>query len=161
MEDTSFPAASAARRVAASAALAVRTGLSDALLERVVREFYGAARQDPLLGPVFARITAWEPHIARIADFWSSVALQTGRYHGTPMEAHLPLGLTPAHFARWLALWEETVVALCPPEGAALLADRARRIAGSLGHAIAIRAGELPALRPASPTKASGAGGRA
>jgi hemoglobin len=149
MADTTFAAASeptdlAARRAAATAAIAAHTGLDDALLERVVREFYAAARQDPLLGPVFARVAAWETHIARISAFWSSVALQTGRYHGAPMEAHLPLALTPAHFARWLALWEATVTALCPPEGAALLIGRARRIAESLSHAIAVRAGALP-----------------
>ena len=138
----------AARRAAATAAITARTGLDEALLERVTRAFYDRARRDPLLAPVFDRVTAWEPHIARISAFWSSVALQTGRYHGAPMEAHLPLGLTPAHFARWLALWEETVAALCPPEGAALLTARARRIADSLGHALAVRAGLLPAPRP-------------
>lgn len=137
----------AARRAAATAAIMQRTGLDEALLERVVRAFYGRARQDALLGPVFARVADWEEHIARIAAFWSSVALQTGRYHGTPMEAHLPLGLTPAHFDRWLALWEATVTALCPPEGAVLLLERARRIADSLRHAIAVRAGILPPLR--------------
>jgi len=145
----------AARRAAATAAITDRTGLDEALLERVVRTFYDRARRDPLLGPVFDRVTAWEPHIARISAFWSSVALQTGRYHGTPMEVHLPLDLTPAHFARWLALWEETVQALCPPEGAALLTDRARRIADSLGHAIAVRSGRLPPRRPGA-TTASG-----
>ena len=144
MQETSL----AARRAAATAAIAARTGLDEALLERVVREFYGEARLDPLLGPVFARVTEWEPHIARIAAFWSSVALQTGRYHGQPMEAHLPLGLTPAHFARWLALWEATCRRLCPEDGAGLLIDRARRIADSLGHALAVRAGTLPPLRP-------------
>jgi hemoglobin len=152
MNDTSL----AARRAAATEEIAARTGLDEALLERVVREFYGAARQDPLLGPVFARITEWEPHIARIAAFWSSVALQTGRYHGQPMEAHLPLGLAPTHFARWLALWEATCRRLCPePAGAELLVDRARRIADSLGHALAVRSGALPPVRPraAGPTQ--------
>ena len=147
MSNTVLPSAAelAARRAAATAEIATRTGIDEALLERVVRRFYGAARQDALLGPVFDRVTDWETHIARISAFWSSVALQTGRYHGAPMEAHLPLGLTPAHFARWLALWEETVATLCTPEGAALLAERARRIADSLGHAVAVRAGVLPA----------------
>lgn len=122
-------------------------GLDEALLERVVREFYGAARQDPLLGPVFARVTDWEHHIAQISAFWSSVALRTGRYQGNPMGAHLPLALTPAHFARWLELWKATTSALCPPEGAALLLDRAHRIAESLQHAFAVRSGQLPPLR--------------
>lgn len=147
MENTSLSLAE--RRAAATAAIAARTGLDEALLEQVVRRFYGTARHDPLLAPAFARVADWEPHIERISAFWSSVALQTGRYHGAPMEAHLPLALTPAHFARWLTLWEQTVAELCPPEGAALLIDRARRIADSLGHAIAVRAGELPAPQPA------------
>jgi hemoglobin len=142
MTDTSLSPAE--RRAAASAAVAARTGLDEALLERVVRAFYGTARHDPLLAPAFARITDWEPHIERISAFWSSVALQTGRYRGAPMEAHMPLALAPAHFARWLALWEQTVAALCTPEGADLLTDRARRIADSLGHALSVRAGELP-----------------
>jgi hypothetical protein len=37
----------------------------------------------------------------------------TGRYPGNPMAAHLPLGLGPAHFARWLALFEATARAEC------------------------------------------------
>ncbi len=135
-------------------------GLDEALLERVVREFYGTARQDPLLGPVFARVTDWEHHIAQISAFWSSVALRTGRYQGNPMGAHLPLALTPAHFARWLELWEATTGALCPPEGAALLLDRAHRIADSLQHALAVRNGELPPLR-VRPRTPAGAGGPA
>src|SRR5690242_8598698 len=114
------------------------SGLDEALLERVVRRFYATAREDALLGPVFARVADWEAHVGRIVAFWSSVALRSGRYRGQPMEAHLPLGLAPAHFARWLALWEENARTLCPPEGAALLVDRARRIAESLQHAIAV-----------------------
>jgi hemoglobin len=167
MEDTNStlqagPDTAAARRAAACAALAARTGLDEVLLGRVVRAFYGTARHDPLLAPAFARVADWEPHIARITDFWSSVALQTGRYHGAPMEAHLPLSLTPAHFARWLEIWEATVTRLCPPEGAALLVDRARRIADSLGHAIAVRAGQLPPVRRAAASPGSpGAGVRA
>jgi hemoglobin len=144
MEDTNM----ASRRPAATAAIAARTGLDDALLERVVRVFYGTARHDPLLAPIFARITDWESHVERISAFWSSVALQSGRYHGQPMEAHLPLGLRPEHFARWLELWEETAQAECPPEGAALLVNRARRIADSLQHAVAVQSGALPPLRP-------------
>jgi hemoglobin len=129
-------------------------GLDEALLERVVREFYGTARQDPLLGPVFARVTDWEHHIAQISAFWSSVALRTGRYQGNPMGAHLPLALTPAHFGRWLELWEATTSALCPPEAAALLLDRAHRIAESLQHAIAVRSGQLPPRRVRPPATA-------
>lgn len=114
-----------ARRAAAA-------GLDEALLERLVRAFYGLARDDAELGPIFRRVPDWEHHIAQITAFWSSVALGSGRYRGRPMQAHAPLGLTPAHFARWLNLFERTARDLCPPAGAALLIDRARRIAASL-----------------------------
>ena len=69
-----------------------RTGLDDAMLGRLVHGFYDRVRRDPLLGPIFAeRITDWTPHLDQMVEFWSSVALMTGRYHGAPMPKHLPL----------------------------------------------------------------------
>jgi hemoglobin len=136
------------RRAALAAEITARTGLDEATLERVLRAFYAEARQDDLLGPVFARVGDWEAHIDRIVAFWSSVALMTGRYQGNPMGAHLPLGLEPAHFARWLALFERTVRAGCAPEGAELLIGKARRIAQSLQLGIEVQRGVLP--RPAA-----------
>ncbi|GGG17553.1 hypothetical protein GCM10010964_02200 [Caldovatus sediminis] len=150
----------AERRAAVAAEIAARTGLDEATLERVVRSFYGTARQDPLLGPLFAHLTDWEAHIGRIVDFWSSVVLMSGRYHGSPMAAHLPLGLEPHHFARWLELFGRTAEAECRPEGAALLADRARRIARSLEFGLAVQRGELPQRRGGAGTAASGRSGR-
>jgi len=44
-----------ARRAALSAEIAAATGLSDAGLGRMLRDFYGRARADDLLGPVFLR----------------------------------------------------------------------------------------------------------
>ena len=121
------------------------SGLTEAMLEAVVRAFYGAAREDALLGPVFARVTDWEHHIGRICAFWSSVVLRTGRYSGQPMMVHLDLGLDAAHFARWMELFERTTTELCPPAGAALLMDRARRIGESLLMGIETHRGILPA----------------
>lgn len=130
------------RRPEITAALMAETGLTDALLARLVQEFYGRVRADALLGPVFAaRIRDWGPHLERMADFWSSVALMTGRYHGAPMQAHLGLPVGQAHFDRWLALFRATVADLCTPAGAAHLAERAERIAASLSMAIADHAG--------------------
>ena len=43
------------------------------------RAFYGAARGDEVLGPLFERVDDWEAHIVRICAFWSSVTLMTGR----------------------------------------------------------------------------------
>ena len=114
------------------------------MIGQVVRGFYGRVRQDELLGPVFeARIEEWEPHLERMCDFWSSVALMTGRYHGQPMPKHLPLPVDGVHFDRWLALFEATVRELCPPKAAEHFLERARRIAESLELGIAGASGTL------------------
>jgi hemoglobin len=134
-------------RAALTRAITAQTGLDEAAIERVVRAFYAAARSDPLLGPVFGRVADWEPHIARVCAFWSSVARMTGRYHGNPMAAHLPLSVGPAHFARWLALFEATARAECTPAGAEHLIVRARQIARSLEMGMAVQRGELPPIR--------------
>ncbi|HKM62171.1 MAG TPA: group III truncated hemoglobin [Acidisphaera sp.] len=120
------------------------TGLDDATLERVVRVFYAAARRDEEIGFLFDGVADWEAHIARITTFWSSVALSTGRYSGQPMVAHAKLPLAPAHFRRWLALFEQTAHDICTEAGAAHLMDKAERIAASLAMGIAVSRGELP-----------------
>ncbi len=120
-------------RPAVTADLMARTGLDDGMLHRLVHGFYDRVRTDPLLGPVFAeRITNWGPHLEKMVDFWSSVALMTGRYHGAPMPKHLPLPVEGEHFDRWLALFRETAQEICPPEGAAWVIERAERIAASI-----------------------------
>ena len=120
------------RRAALTAEVMARTGLNPGVIERFLRAFYGAARTDALLGPAFEGVADWEAHIATIARFWSSVALMTGGYHGQPMQAHAHLKLTPAHFARWLALFQEIARAHFTAEGAAHMIERAQRIARSL-----------------------------
>jgi hemoglobin len=132
------------QRAANARAIGEATGLSDAVLECVVRSFYGTAREDPILAPLFAHVTNWEAHITKITAFWSSVALMSGRYHGQPMAAHLPLPIEPAHFVRWLELFEQTVRAICTPEGAEHLMVRARRIAQSLEMGLEVQRGILP-----------------
>ncbi len=120
------------RRAALSAEVTARTGLDPAAIERFLRAFYGAAREDALLGPAFAGVADWERHVAAITRFWCSVALMTGGYHGQPMQAHAHLGLASAHFVRWLALFEQVARAELTHEGAEHLLERAHRIARSL-----------------------------
>ncbi|MET0677643.1 MAG: group III truncated hemoglobin [Bradyrhizobium sp.] len=115
-----------------------RTGIDEAMIERLVHGFYAKVRADSVLGPVFdSRITNWEPHLAQMCAFWSSVALMTGRYHGTPMAKHLPLPIDGGHFDRWLGLFEQAAREICPPVAAAHFVERARRIAQSLEFGIA------------------------
>ena len=130
-------------RAAAVARIVEDTGIDEATIHRLVHAFYGRVRQDPVLGPIFAsRLSDWEPHLARMCDFWSSVVLMSGRYHGQPMPAHAPLPIEARHFDRWLALFEETAHEVCRrPAAAAFFIDRAQRIAASLELGIAAARG--------------------
>lgn len=109
------------------------------MVTAVVERFYGRARLDPVIGPVFNRVIAdadWPAHLKTIADFWSSMLLGSGRYYGRPMPKHLAIPeLSDIHFVRWLALFRQTVDELCPPEVAALFVERAERV----GHNFRLR----------------------
>lgn len=109
------------------------TGLDESALTELVHRFYAKVRADRVLGPIFAdRIVDWEPHLERMVEFWSSVALMTGRYHGTPVPKHSGLPVTWSHFEHWLELFRETAAEVCTPEGASHVVERAERIARSL-----------------------------
>jgi hemoglobin len=118
--------------------------LNEDNIRLLVQTFYGRAREDDLLGPIFnAAVADWDHHIAQIADFWSSMMLRTGRYNGRPMRPHLMLPLTGAHFDRWLALFEPTAREIFPAEVAEAFILRARRIADSFEMGIATTRGEI------------------
>lgn len=104
----------------------------------LVNRFYEKVRADEELGPVFDAAVgrsdeAWKPHLTRMYDFWSSVMLGTGRYHGNPMRKHLDLpDFDRGLFARWLALFAETVRELHTDSVAELYLNKSSRIALSL-----------------------------
>jgi hemoglobin len=125
---------------AEKAAAAARMAIDEPLVEQLVTAFYGRVRNDPVLGPVFAaRVADWSPHLAQMARFWTSIAIEPGRYHGTPMPKHIAIEeISPAHFVRWLGLWSATVDTLVGhPEAAAFFKARAAAIAESLQLGIA------------------------
>jgi hemoglobin len=121
-------------------------GLDDGVIRAVVDEFYARARRDDVIGPVFNRIipdAEWPAHLDKIADFWSSMLLGTGRYTGRPMPKHMAIPeLSDAHFMRWLRLFRETVEEICPPDIAALFVERSERIGNSFRMNIAMRRGD-------------------
>jgi hemoglobin len=132
--------------------IAACTGIDEAMIERLVREFYRRVMDDAFLGPIFvARVADWDAHIAKMCAFWSSVALMSGRYHGQPMTAHLPLPVDTPHFDRWLAIFNETAHNLCPPPAARHFLERAHRIADSLELGIAACRGEIKPRRTRQP----------
>jgi hemoglobin len=120
------------------------TGIDEAMIDRLVRRFYGRVRLDPTLGPIFeARVEDWEDHFRRLGAFWSSVTLGTGAYSGTPMQKHMGLPADGRHFDIWLRLFAETAAETCPAEAATLFIERALRIAESLELAIAADLGHM------------------
>lgn len=132
------------RQARAAAEIAERTGIDMAMIDRLVRTFYGKIREDEILAPVFnEQIADWEPHLVRMGEFWSSVALMTGVYHGRPMQKHLPLPVDARHFDRWLQLFRQAAHEVCPPVAAAHFIERAERIAQSLEMGIAVSHGVL------------------
>ena len=150
MPASETPSQIASARTRMTAAITAATGLDEDVLHNLVHAFYGEVRRDPMLGPIFEeRIADWGPHLDRMVAFWSSVALMTGRYHGSPMLAHTPLPIGPEHFERWLELFRATARATCTPAGAQHVIERAERIARSLLMAVDdAKAGSVARLRP-------------
>ena len=140
--------------------IVARTGIDEAMIDRLVRTFYARARLDPLIGPVFeSNVQDWESHFGRMCAFWSSVALMSGRYHGQPMAAHLPLPVDTPHFDRWLEIFAATARDVCPPPAADHFIERAHRIADSLELGIASHKGEIRPRRERPATTWAGAEG--
>jgi hemoglobin len=131
--------------------IVAHTGIDEAMIERLVQTFYGRARLDPLIGPIFEnKVRDWDKHLGRMCAFWSSIALMSGRYHGQPMVAHLPLPVDTPHFERWLEIFAQAARHVCPPAAAAHFLERADNIAESLKLGVAVRRGEIRPRRARS-----------
>jgi hemoglobin len=106
----------------------------------LLAEFYRRAFADDLLGRVFVDIARVDlsAHLPVICDFWETALLRAGRYRHNALRPHVVLDaeakLTPAHFARWLALWAATVDARHAGEKVELAKVQATRIAGSMSR---------------------------
>ena len=101
----------------------------------LVHGFYADVRNDPLLGPVFEKALhgRWDAHLQRLVDFWSTVALGTRSFKGDVFGKHMALeGITPAHFAAWVGLWQQHTNRLFAPEVAHDLQVAAHGIARNL-----------------------------
>lgn len=126
-----------------------RAAITETMIERLVHLFYARVLEDEVLSPIFQRRlnARWDAHLATMVDFWTSVALTTGRYGGKPHLSHQSLGLSPEHFSRWLSLFERTAQEVCG-DAAAFFIDRAHRIADSLmiGLNIGPKALTLPSM---------------
>ncbi len=107
--------------------------LDAAHLATLVDRFYEKVRADPMLGPVFnAAVHDWDEHRRTLVSFWSSVALGTQSYRGSPMSAHRPHPIRGEHFDHWLELWRETAREVLEEDAAGRMIDYAERIGRSL-----------------------------
>lgn len=114
-------------------------GLDESKIAALVDYFYSQVRTDPMLGPLFNKaISDWPAHLQKLAAFWSSAMLGTGRYKGQPLPAHLrhQADITPDMFARWLNLWETSARSCLAPGAAVTVIAKACRIAESLQMAL-------------------------
>lgn len=122
--------------------------IDKASIQKLVTTFYGRAREDELIGPIFAKeVHNWDHHIAQITEFWSAIILKTGGYEGRPLPPHLRLNLKNEHFDRWIDLFEKTAREIFPEEAAIIFIDRAHRIANSFEMAIATHEGQIATPR--------------
>lgn len=113
----------------------VHPEITEAVIRDLVFAFYGRIAEEPTLGPLFRNVIGedWDPHLAKMCDFWSSVMRMSGRYKGKPMLAHARVpGLELRHFDLWLRLFQDTAREVCRAEIADIFVDRAERIAESL-----------------------------
>lgn len=104
-------------------------------LATLVHSFYADVRADSLLGPVFEHALAerWEPHLDRMVEFWSTVALGSKSFSGNVFGKHMALeSVTPAHFSAWVRLWGEHTERLFEPDDARELQFTAHGIARNL-----------------------------
>jgi hemoglobin len=98
---------------------AVSTTLSDIQTrgdcELLVRDFYGRALEDDLIGFLFVEVAKLdlEQHVPKVTAFWETILLGAQTYTGGAFHPHATLNskaqLRQAHFERWLVLWCRSV----------------------------------------------------
>lgn len=123
-----------------SASTTPQPDLAEDDLVGLLTTFYATVAQDPLLAPYFAVVDMRE-HIPRIADFWSTMLFHTGRYTGSAFRPHLAMpGLTPEHFAHWLATLEQTI----DDRWQGPIADRMKDLGHRVAWSMQLRLGLTP-----------------
>lgn len=107
-------------------------------INKVVKLFYIQVRATPVLGPVFFASLPdtpeiWNPHEAKIADFWANAILFERSYNGNPMMVHSGIpAIKPEMFDIWLDLFAKTLHKALPEQTAMAWENLARRIGRGL-----------------------------
>ena len=112
-------------------------------VEQLVRAFYGRALTDPIIGFIFTDVAHLdlEAHVPVISDFWETILLGGGSYRGGAYRPHAELNekvtLRGGHFARWLALWRESIDERFAGPTAELAKAHAERVAAAFQRRLA------------------------
>lgn len=107
-------------------------------LEAMLRSFYRAAMNDPVIGFYFAADTGFdlERHLPVIIRFWEQQLYGGPPTNSRTFEVHLALHrrqqLTEHHFRRWLHLFAMAVHSHCDESQAAMVLHKATAIARSM-----------------------------
>lgn len=102
-------------------------------IEVLVNTFYKKITNDELIGFIFTDISLnWEKHLPVMYNLFENMLFFTGSYTGNPMEVHKHISrlypLTPAHFIRWVLLFNATVNELFEGKTAGLVKQRVKNI---------------------------------
>ena len=102
-----------------------------------VRAFYRRAAMDDVLGPVFeAAGVDWSVHIPTLIEFWSWQLFGVPGYEGHPLLAHRHLQAAtpfrPAHYERWLEIFDDTIDERFIGPTAEAAKARARKMAAAM-----------------------------
>jgi hemoglobin len=113
----------------------MHTDITHESIQNLVLVFYGRVREDEILFPVFNKALGddWTPHLEKLVKFWSTLVLGSNSFKGNVYGTHMALtGIEPAHFKRWLGLFEQTVHELFDEQPAEQFLKMAYRVASSL-----------------------------
>lgn len=116
-------------------------------ISELVDLFYQRVWADVRLGPIFlSRLgDQRDAHLARMKQFWASVLLRSGEYHGQPVPKHKALTeVVEDDFARWLSLFRKTAFDVFSEKAAEHVTAKAERIAQSLWLAMFGTVGASP-----------------
>lgn len=123
-----------------------RPDVTDADLVALLTAFYAAVGREPLLASYFAPLDM-AAHVPRIADFWSTLLFDSGRYQGNAFRPHASLpGLAATHFACWVAVLEATVDA----RHAGPVAEQAKALGHRIAYSMQLRLGLVPSAASAA-----------
>jgi len=112
--------------------------ITDDNIRNLIDVFYQKVRMDTELGPIFLETIgnndeAWKPHLQKLYNFWSSIMLGSGLYHGNPFQKHRMLPhFNIELFDNWLTLFAECARELFIQEIAEQFIEKSQRIAESL-----------------------------